>query len=89
MLCYPVDFLATCLEYVLCSIFSLALLEIVDCHKTILCSYLILGLFSDGLYCMFSDRFLPDKAIDLIDEAGSRVRLRHAQVMIFIFCLFV
>ena len=23
-------------------------------------------------------RFLPDKAIDLIDEAGSRVRLRHA-----------
>jgi ATP-dependent Clp protease ATP-binding subunit ClpC len=29
---------------------------------------------------MCSDRFLPDKAIDLIDEAGSRVRLRHAQV---------
>ena len=28
----------------------------------------------------FSDRFLPDKAIDLIDEAGSRVRLHHAQV---------
>ncbi|PIG94218.1 ATP-dependent Clp protease ATP-binding subunit [Gloeocapsopsis sp. IPPAS B-1203] len=27
-----------------------------------------------------SDRFLPDKAIDLIDEAGSRVRLRHSQV---------
>ena len=25
-----------------------------------------------------SDRFLPDKAIDLIDEAGSRVRLRHS-----------
>lgn len=25
-----------------------------------------------------SDRFLPDKAIDLIDEAGSRVRLRNA-----------
>ncbi|NEO98424.1 MAG: ATP-dependent Clp protease ATP-binding subunit [Symploca sp. SIO2E9] len=24
-----------------------------------------------------SDRFLPDKAIDLIDEAGSRVSLRH------------
>ena len=23
-----------------------------------------------------SDRFLPDKAIDLIDEAASRVRLR-------------
>ena len=23
-----------------------------------------------------SDRFLPDKAIDLIDEAGSKVRLR-------------
>ncbi|KAL9991649.1 ATP-dependent Clp protease ATP-binding subunit ClpA CD4B [Helianthus debilis subsp. tardiflorus] len=29
-----------------------------------------------------SDRFLPDKAIDLIDEAGSRVRLRHAQVQL-------
>merc|ERR1712227_611661 len=27
-----------------------------------------------------SDRFLPDKAIDLIDEAGSRVRLRQAQL---------
>lgn len=26
----------------------------------------------------FHRRFLPDKAIDLIDEAGSRVRLRHA-----------
>ncbi len=26
-----------------------------------------------------SDRYLPDKAIDLIDEAGSRVRLRHGQ----------
>ncbi len=25
-----------------------------------------------------SDRYLPDKAIDLIDEAGSRVRLRHS-----------
>nr|AIM41271.1 chloroplast ATP-dependent Clp protease chaperone protein [Nicotiana benthamiana] len=30
-------------------------------------------------YQYISDRFLPDKAIDLIDEAGSRVRLRHAQ----------
>ncbi|BAY32722.1 ATPase [Nostoc carneum NIES-2107] len=27
-----------------------------------------------------SDRFLPDKAIDLIDEAGSRVRLRNSQL---------
>ncbi|KAG4983784.1 hypothetical protein JHK87_028533 [Glycine soja] len=27
-----------------------------------------------------SDRFLPDKAIDLIDEAGSRVRLQHAEL---------
>jgi ATP-dependent Clp protease ATP-binding subunit ClpC len=26
-----------------------------------------------------SDRFLPDKAIDLIDEAGSRVRFRNSQ----------
>lgn len=33
-------------------------------------------------YHLCSDRFLPDKAIDLIDEAGSRVRLRHAQVQI-------
>ncbi|KAK3136388.1 hypothetical protein QOZ80_5BG0433260 [Eleusine coracana subsp. coracana] len=31
-------------------------------------------------YQYISDRFLPDKAIDLIDEAGSRVRLQHAQV---------
>jgi ATP-dependent Clp protease ATP-binding subunit ClpC len=27
-----------------------------------------------------SDRFLPDKAIDLIDEAGSRVRLKSSQL---------
>jgi ATP-dependent Clp protease ATP-binding subunit ClpC len=27
-----------------------------------------------------SDRFLPDKAIDLIDEAGARVKLRRASV---------
>jgi ATP-dependent Clp protease ATP-binding subunit ClpC len=27
-----------------------------------------------------SDRFLPDKAIDLIDEAGSRVRLRNSPI---------
>lgn len=27
-----------------------------------------------------SDRFLPDKAIDLIDEAGSRVHLRHSRL---------
>ncbi|MGA1624142.1 MAG: ATP-dependent Clp protease ATP-binding subunit, partial [Prochlorothrix sp.] len=26
-----------------------------------------------------NDRFLPDKAIDLMDEAGSRMRLRHAR----------
>jgi ATP-dependent Clp protease ATP-binding subunit ClpC len=26
-----------------------------------------------------SDRYLPDKAIDLIDEAGSRVHLRNSQ----------
>src|SRR5512135_3437234 len=29
-----------------------------------------------------TDRFLPDKAIDLIDEAGSRVKLREAAVPI-------
>jgi ATP-dependent Clp protease ATP-binding subunit ClpC len=27
-----------------------------------------------------NDRYLPDKAIDLIDEAGSRVRLKSAQL---------
>ncbi len=27
-----------------------------------------------------SDRYLPDKAIDLIDEAGSRVHVRHSQL---------
>jgi ATP-dependent Clp protease ATP-binding subunit ClpC len=27
-----------------------------------------------------SDRYLPDKAIDLIDEAGSRVRLINSQL---------
>ena len=26
-----------------------------------------------------TDRFLPDKAIDLIDEAAARVRIRHAR----------
>ncbi|KAJ7960973.1 ATP-dependent Clp protease ATP-binding subunit ClpA-like, chloroplastic [Quillaja saponaria] len=30
-------------------------------------------------YLYIRDRFLPDKAIDLIDEAGSHVQLRHAQ----------
>ena len=28
-----------------------------------------------------TDRFLPDKAIDLLDEAGSRVKLREATVL--------
>jgi len=27
-----------------------------------------------------TDRFLPDKAIDLVDEAGARAKLRHAAV---------
>nr|BAK06755.1 predicted protein [Hordeum vulgare subsp. vulgare] len=31
-------------------------------------------------YQYISDRFLPDKAIDLVDEAGSLVRLRHAKL---------
>lgn len=31
-------------------------------------------------YQYISDRFLPDKAIDLIDEAGSRVRLKYAKL---------
>ena len=33
-----------------------------------------------AVLCLLPCRFLPDKAIDLIDEAGSRVRLRHAQL---------
>ena len=32
---------------------------------------------SDRYIC---DRFLPDKAIDLIDEAGSRVRISHSKI---------
>ncbi|KAF0891533.1 hypothetical protein E2562_009929 [Oryza meyeriana var. granulata] len=31
-------------------------------------------------YQYISDRFLPDKAIDLVDEAGSLVRLRNVQL---------
>merc|ERR1712151_277448 len=31
-------------------------------------------------YQYISDRFLPDKAIDLIDEAGTRVRLKHTNL---------
>jgi ATP-dependent Clp protease ATP-binding subunit ClpC len=31
-------------------------------------------------YQYISDRFLPDKAIDRIDEVGSRVCLHHAQL---------
>ncbi len=38
-----------------------------------------LGNEADGRV-LYHCRFLPDKAIDLIDEAGSRVRLRHAQL---------
>ncbi|KAK5777249.1 hypothetical protein PVK06_045216 [Gossypium arboreum] len=37
-------------------------------------------LFLTLISVCFSDRFLPDKAIDLIDEAGSRVRRHHAQL---------
>lgn len=46
-----------------------------------------IGAFSQPTFFswMNSDRFLPDKAIDLIDEAGSRVRLRHAQVCVRMF----
>ena len=46
--------------------------------KVDLCPFILVNIFDS-----FSDRFLPDKAIDLIDEAGSRVRLRHAQVTWF------
>lgn len=38
------------------------------------------------LYINFSDRFLPDKAIDLIDEAGSHAQLCHAKVTWQLIC---
>ncbi|XLQ99930.1 hypothetical protein HN51_054654 [Arachis hypogaea] len=38
--------------------------------------YLLYFLSQIIVYC--SDRFLPDKAIDPIDKAGSRVQLQHA-----------
>lgn len=48
-------------------------------HKvTILDSALVAAAELSDRY--ISDRFLPDKAIDLIDEAGSRVRLRNSQI---------
>ncbi|MCL2024954.1 MAG: ATP-dependent Clp protease ATP-binding subunit [Coriobacteriia bacterium] len=34
-----------------------------------------------------SDRFMPDKAIDLMDEAGAKMRIRHATVPEEIFAL--
>lgn len=49
-------------------------------NKFVLDIFLIFILFLTYYSLHFSDRFLPDKAIDLVDEAGSRVRLRHAQV---------
>ncbi len=38
---------------------------------------LVAAVYQSSRY--ITDRFLPDKAIDLIDEAGSRVKLRSAQ----------
>ena len=32
---------------------------------------------------------MPDKAIDLIDEAGSRVRLQHAEVYCFAYLFLI
>ncbi|KAF9607432.1 hypothetical protein IFM89_035570 [Coptis chinensis] len=40
----------------------------------------LISSFGGALSFFDGDRFLPDKAIDLIDEAGSRVRLRNAQL---------
>ena len=36
------------------------------------------AVYLSGRY--ISDRFLPDKAIDLMDEAGARVKLRYAEI---------
>jgi len=60
---------------------------ILSCHPfyyyPVYLNLLFLLIYDNVVPC--SDRFLPDKAIDLIDEAGSRVRLQHAQV--YIICL--
>jgi ATP-dependent Clp protease ATP-binding subunit ClpC len=63
------------------NILSSELYGVMEEHKFVLDMFHVPLVFFLTYYSLyFSDRFLPDKAIDLVDEAGSRVRLRHAQV---------
>jgi hypothetical protein len=63
------------------NILSSELYSVMEEHKFVLDMFHVPLIFFLTYYSLyFSDRFLPDKAIDLVDEAGSRVRLRHAQV---------
>jgi ATP-dependent Clp protease ATP-binding subunit ClpC len=64
----------------LCSFSSQGLRERYEAHHKL--RYTDESLMAAAKYSSqyISDRFLPDKAIDLIDEAGSRVRLRHIQL---------
>nr|YP_010338176.1 Clp protease ATP binding subunit [Erythrolobus coxiae]UNJ17761.1 Clp protease ATP binding subunit [Erythrolobus coxiae] len=49
-------------------------------HHQLKISDLALSAAANYAHQYISDRFLPDKAIDLIDEAGSRVRLLNSQL---------
>ena len=63
------------------NILSSELYSVMEEHKFVLDMFHVPLIFFLTYYSLyFSDRFLPDKAIDLVDEAGSRVHLRHAQV---------
>jgi hypothetical protein len=63
------------------NILSSELYSVMEEHKFVLDMFHVPLIFFLTYYSLyFSDRFLPDKAIDLVDEAGSRVRLHHAQV---------
>jgi hypothetical protein len=63
------------------NILSSELYSVMEEHKFVLDMFHVPLIFFLTYYSLyFSDRFLPDKAIDLVDEAGSRVRLHHALV---------
>ena len=49
-------------------------------HHKLIISDEALAAAAKFAYQYIADRFLPDKAIDLIDEAGSRVRLMNSQL---------
>jgi hypothetical protein len=63
------------------NILSSELYSVMEEHKFVLDMFHVPLIFFLTYYSLyFSDRFLPDKAIDLVDEAGSRVHLHHALV---------